>query len=543
MATRAERMDAGERPEGRPARGLEHKWKVLICVVFGVFMVILDTTVVNVAFPTLRAEYGASLASAQWIVSIYVLALGITTPLAGFLSDRFGIKRMYVTGLGLFVAGSVLSGFAPSLGFLIAARAIQAAGGGIAVPLGSALLYSTFPPREQGLALGYFGIAILAAPALGPILGGVLVDAGAWRWIFFINLPIGLLGMFLGSRWLRERTHDRPPPLDVPGFVLSCIAFGSLLYAASTAAENGWTATSVVAGFAIGAVALAAFVFVELRVARDPLLDFRLFGNRTFLVATLIGYVTVLALFGAEFLMPVYLQSLRGKTALGTGLILLPLAITAGIVTPLAGRLYDRIGPRALVVFGFTVLLINTWQLSQIRADTSIRFLIGLMALRGIALGCTVQTTFATALGTVPPMRLARGSSLINSTRYVVQSVGVAILATVLASSVSPAVKSLQRRFQEDPASVREHAAFALCGPRADAAPAGVPATEAASAQASSGAMLARACSEQLVGFERAYKLTFWVALLAIVIGVFLPGWPGAWSGRGHGRSQSAPAH
>ncbi len=524
-----------------PERGLRHKWKVLICVVFGVFMVILDTTVVNVAFPTLREEFGASLAASQWIVSVYVLALGISTPLAGFLADRFGIRRMYLTGLGLFVLGSALCGFAPSLGFMVFARALQAVGGGIAVPLGTALLYSTFPPSEQGTALGYFGVAVLVAPAMGPVLGGVLVDAGLWRWIFFVNLPIGALGIFLGLRWLREGKRQQRATLDVPGLVLSCIAFGTLLYAASTAAEVGWDAPGVMAGFVVGGVALAAFAFVELRVARDPLLDFSLFRNPIFVVATLIGYATVLALFGAEFLLPVYLQALRGQTALQTGLILLPLALSAAVMTPIAGRLFDRIGPRALVVTGFSLLMVNTWQLSRITADTPFSTIAWLMAVRGLALGCTVQTTFATALGTVPLPRLARGSSLINATRYVVQAVGVAILATVLASSVSPEVRAAERAAERrgDIRSAEGGAGAGLCTAGAGGT-GGRPVGDAAAAQ---GVDRARACREHLIGFERAYRLTFWIAGAALLIGLFLPGWPGAWTGRGHGRPAPSGEH
>jgi EmrB/QacA subfamily drug resistance transporter len=186
---------------GKPV-GLEQKWKVLISVMFGVFMVILDSTVVNIAFPTLRREFGASLADAQWVLSIYVLALGVTTPVSGYLADRFGIKRVYVLGIGIFAFGSLLCGLSPSLGLLIVARALQGFGGGIALPLGPAQLYRAFPPKEQGTALGIFGIALVVAPALGPILGGWLVDLNIWRAIFFINVPIGILGVFLGSRFL-----------------------------------------------------------------------------------------------------------------------------------------------------------------------------------------------------------------------------------------------------------------------------------------------------------------------------------------------------
>src|SRR6266511_2987460 len=232
-----------------PAGRLAYKWKVLISVIFGIFMIILDTTVVNVAFQTIRREYNTSLNNSQWIISIYVLALGIATPMSGFLADRFGIKRMYVGGLALFVFGSLLCGLAPtissSIWLLVAARALQGFGGGIAQPLGAALLFSTFPPKEQGLALGILGIALVVAPALGPILGGVLVDQGEWRWIFFINIPIGITGVFLASRFLRERKADRKPALDPLGLATAVVGFGSVLYAASIAADQGWTAGNV----------------------------------------------------------------------------------------------------------------------------------------------------------------------------------------------------------------------------------------------------------------------------------------------------------
>jgi EmrB/QacA subfamily drug resistance transporter len=531
--------------------GLAYKWKVLISVVFGIFMIILDTTVVNVAFQTLRREFGASLTDAQWVLSVYVLALGITTPLSGFLADRFGLKRVYIGGLALFTFGSVLCGFAPSLGFLIAARVVQGIGGGMAQPLGPALLYRTFPTEEQGMALGFFGIALVVAPALGPILGGLLVDAGLWRWIFFINLPVGILGVILASRLLRAERPERTPALDPLGLVTAVVGFGAVLYGATRAAELGWTSPTVLTAFGVGVTSLAIFTVVELFVAREPLLDLRLFRNPTFLTASLIGYVSVLALFGAEFLMPVYLQALRGRTALETGLLLLPLAIASGIAAPLAGRFYDRVGPRPIVAAGFALLVVNTWQLAQIRADTPIWFIALLLALRGLALGMTVQTTFATALGSVPPRMLPRGSSLINSTRFVVQSLGVAILATVLASALSPEVRAQGAAAGEGGAP--GEASFGLCEtpgvPAADNLPpaardqlAGLPADQRDAAAGEIRAGVQQACDENIVGFERTYTVTFYAALVALAISLFLPGWPGRWLGRASLQGRPAPA-
>jgi len=513
-------------------RSIPAKYRILISVIFGLFMVILDTTVVNVAFQTLRMEFGASLNDSQWIISIYVMSLGISTPLSAFFANRIGMKRTYLIGLSIFITGSILSGLSPSLAVLIAARGLQGFGGGIALPLGAAILLRSFPTKEQGVALGIFGIASLVAPALGPIFGGYLVDHNLWRFIFFINPPIGLIGIFLGSRFLPSFPADRRRAFDWPGLISEVIGFGSVLYAASLAANNGWNAPGVVTWFAIGGVALVGFALIELFVARDPLLDLRLFKKRTFLNASLLGYVSVVALFGAEFLMPIYLQYLRGQTALHTGLILLPMAISGGLATVIAGRLYDRIGPRPLVAFGFALLLVNTWQLSQLKASTPISWILFLLALRGLAFGATVQTTFVTALSVVPLQEIANGSSLTNATRQVVQAIGVAVLATVLASTLSPQISALQQQFLNAPIPAGT-SPIAICPASsnltAGAVGAGDPAIHL---PASALALLGKACQQNIAGFEHAYRITFYAAILAFLIGLILPGWPLKWAGR-----------
>lgn len=531
---------------------LAYKWRVLISVIFGLFMVILDSTVVNVAFPTLRSEFKVSVSDSQWVISIYVMALGISTPLSAYLADRFGIKRTYVTGLAFFVIGSIICGFAPNLGILIATRAVQGFGGGLALPLGTALLFNSFPVAEQGVAFGVFGIALVVAPAMGPILGGALVDHGLWRWIFFINVPIGILGVTLATLWLREQRSDHPPTFDILGFITSAIGFGSVLYAASVASNDGWTSRTVLTFFAIGAVALAAFALIELFVAKQPLLNLRLFQRPVFLAATLVGYVSVLALFGAEFLLPLYLQELRGKSAFETGLILLPLAISSGIIAPFAGRFYDLVGPRVLLVVGFGILAINTWQLSQITATTSIGFLLFLLALRGVALGLTIQTTSVAALGAVSPRETARASSLTNATRQVVQSIGVAVLAAVLTATLSTQTKAFEAQFQNtnvNSSSSIPGVSFAngICGVSVVSAPvlSGPPTPEQVGQikLAAITKAVHTACTESIQGFQNAYFLTTIFALIAMLLGLFLPGWPAKWAGRATARRPEGDAN
>jgi len=288
--------------------------------------------------------------------------------------------------------------------------------------------------------------------------------------------------------------------------------------------------------------ALAANAIVELRVVKEPMLNLRLFGNPVFLNASLVGFVAIVALFGAEFLMPIYLQALRGRTALETGYILLAIAATSAFATPLAGRLFDKIGPRMILVTGFAILCINTWQLAEIRADTSITYIIFLLALRGLAVGLTVQSTFVTALTSVPLGALARASSLFNSTRFVVQAVAVAALATVLTSTLSADVRAQEDQMQQTPTA--STARFGICetpGVRAEdnvppslvASLSGESAGAAQPAKSKIVAGLQRACDQSIQGFEAAYRLTFYGAIGALVLALFLPGWPGKWGGRG----------
>lgn len=408
-----------------------YKWRVLFSVIFGTFMSILDNTVVNVALATLQKDFGASISHTQGVVTYYALSLGIVIPVAGFLADRFGIKRIYVISLIAFTTTSALCGLAPSLNSLILFRILQGLGGGALFPLGTAMLFTAFPPNERGLALSVFGIPSLVAPALGPTLGGFLVEYVDWRFIFYINLPIGIAGAIMASRNLRERKSEQRARFDLPGFILSTIGFGSLLYGLSNAATDGWTSRVVVGFLSLGVVALAAFVVVELR-SPHPLLNVRFYQKHVYLLASAVGWVSVVALFGATFLLPLYFQTLRGRTPFQTGLLLLPQAVAAVISIQISGRLYDRIGPRYVVTTGLIMLTITTWGFSRITLTTPYTLICAQMAVRGFALACVMQPTQAAALSVIERDVLTRASSLLAVMRSVFQSLGVAILGTVL---------------------------------------------------------------------------------------------------------------
>lgn len=524
----------GDTPPAEVSGDRGYKWRVMFSVIFGTFMFVLDTTAVNVAIPTLQKVFGtvghpASVDSVDGVLTAYILALGIITPLAGYLSDRFGIKRMYILSLAMFTFGSILCSLSPSLTWLTVFRAMQGLGGGMLGPLGISLLFGAFSEKERGLAFGIYGIPLVFAPATGPILGGYIVQYLNWRYIFWINVPIGILGIILGSLWLRETKRGTSARLDIPGIILATIGSATLLYAIQRGSTLGWTSTTVLSLLSVGIVCLIAFFFVEMR-AKYPLLDLRLFGKRTFAFANIIGWVSTIALFGSEFLVPIYLQTLRGLTPLQAGLLLLPLAIASGIVTPLAGALYNRLGGRWLIAAGGLILAINTWNFAHITLTTSYVYIMVLLAIRGIALGLILQTTLTAALTGLKPMQLPRASSLLTATRTIFQSFGVAMLGTIVTNQIT-VYNNASMQAIKNPATALGHEfvvkmqQLTTIIQQQQHVPAQVAAQIAA--KAASGQLLGPLFSLHFVqGINDAYTVTFVLSLLSAVLAFTLPGHP-----------------
>lgn len=511
-----------------------YKWRVMFSVIFGTFMFVLDTTAVNVAIPTMQKVFGtaghpASVDAVDGVLTAYILALGIITPLAGYLSDRFGIKRMYLLSLGMFTLGSILCSLSPSLLWLTIFRALQGLGGGMLGPLGISLLFSAFPEKERGLAFGIYGIPLVFAPASGPILGGYIVQYLDWRYIFWINVPIGILGIILGALWLREMKRGTSARLDVPGIMLATVGSATLLYAIQRGSTLGWGSTTILSLLSVGIICLIAFFFVEIR-AKDPLLDLRLFGKRTFAFANIVGWVSSIALFGSEFLVPIYLQTLRGLTPLQTGLLLLPLAIASGIVTPLAGALYNRLGGRWLIAAGGLVLAINTWNFAHITLTTSYTYIMVLLAIRGVALGLILQTTLTAALTGLKPMQLPRASSLLTATRTIFQSFGVAMLGTIVTNQLT-VYNNASLNDLKNPATALGHE-FVVKVQQLTAIiqqQQHVPAQIAVqiAAKAAAGQLLGPLIPLHFVqGINDAYTVTFVLSLLSATLAFTLPGRP-----------------
>lgn len=419
---------------------LEYKWLVGIAFVFGIFMDILDTTIVNVALPDLQREFSVGVSTIEWIVTGYLLSLAVFIPASGYLADRFGSKRMYMTALVLFTTASALCGLAWNAESLIAFRILQGVGGGMLVPVGSAMLFRAFPPHERAAASAVLGIPTVFAPTLGPILGGALVEYADWRWIFWINLPVGIAGFLFCLRVLREHREPNPGRFDPAGFVLSAAGFSALLYGLSVAAERGEGLDSPRAlGFmAAGIVALIALTIVELRIAQ-PMFDVRLLKDRTFAMANALGFVMFSGVMGGLFLYPLFLQNpqLKGLSPLESGLTTFPQALGVGIMMPIAGRSFNRIGGKPMMIAGSILTVISTLVFTGLDVNTSEWLIRGNLVLRGMGMALVMVSVQTLAFFHIPGPSMGRASSLFNVNRQVSASFGVAILATVLSNRIT----------------------------------------------------------------------------------------------------------
>lgn len=415
--------------------GLSYKWVVAGVVIFGIFMSILDSTIVNIAVPRLQSVFGAGLNEVQWVLTGYILAQGVVTPLTGFFSDRVGIKRFYLTSLAGFTLGSALCGLAWSLPTLIFFRILQGAMGAFLMPLSITLLYREFPPEERGTAMGALGIPILLAPALGPTVGGYLVTFASWQLIFYVNVPIGILGIILSAIYLHEARTEGRTRFDVAGFIFSAVGLGCLLYGLSAVSADGWGSTRVLGFLAFGVLSLAVFTLVELSIANrggKPLLDLRVFTNAPFTTSNIASILVVFALYGGLFLIPVYLQDLRGLSAFQSGLILLPQALASMVAVVIGGRLVDRIGVRAVAIPGLLLLAIANWQLSSLTLTIPYGQFQLYLILRGFALGLCMQPFAVSAFATIRPQMMPQATAVNTALRFVASSLGVAALSTLV---------------------------------------------------------------------------------------------------------------
>src|SRR4051812_2332264 len=407
-------------------------WRVAGIVILGSIMSILDTTIVNVALDRLATELDSSIAQIQWVVTGYLLALAAVIPVSGWVSRRFGAKQVYLASLVLFTGGSILCGIASSATELIVFRVIQGVGGGLTLPIGQLMMASAAGPRRMGRVMSVIAVPAMLAPILGPALGGLILDNASWRWIFFVNVPIGIVAFLIGLRGLPKSEKQDAGRLDVLGLLLVVTGMPLITYGLAEIGSTGGFSSPKVIGPIVGGLVLVALFVLHARRVPRPLLDVRLYAKRTFAAASVTTFCLAAALFGGMILMPLYYQQVRGEEVLATGLLVGPQGLGAALAMPISGRLTDRIGGGPLALFGVTLTALTTIPFGLIDAHTSILSLSIWMFLRGIGIGFAFMPAMAAAFAALKPSELSDATPQMNVLQRLGGSIGTAVLAVVL---------------------------------------------------------------------------------------------------------------
>ncbi|HUQ01662.1 MAG TPA: DHA2 family efflux MFS transporter permease subunit [Kofleriaceae bacterium] len=425
-----------------------------ISVAFGSLMATIDSSIINVALPTIRGELGASLQEMTWVSTAYMVAMVIVMPLTGFLGAMVGQRNLYLGSLALFVTGSMLCGQAHSLEALIAFRVLQGLGGGALQPTQQAILRQTFPPHEQGMAMAIFSMVIMLGPAIGPVLGGWIVDNYHWPWIFYINLPVGLLGIFMTWRNVHDsddvrdanavRARAMKANFDYAGLVLMVIAVGALQFFFEEGAQRDWFDSKVVVAAAFAAtIGAAAFVIREL-TATAPIVNLRLFRDTTFAAGTAVATVMFGLLMGSMFLLPVFTQEILRFPATLAGLVLMPRTLAMMAASLVVGRLYNRVPPAWIVGFGVVLFAVGNYQLSHVTLETGGTDMIVPLVITGVAFACLFVPLTTAALSRIERHHLPDAAGLNSFFRQIGGSIGLTVFTTFFTRYTAEATSALR---------------------------------------------------------------------------------------------------
>jgi EmrB/QacA subfamily drug resistance transporter len=414
------------------------KWWTLAAVAFGLFMIMLDNTIVNVALPSIQRSLHMSISSLEWIVTAYALTFAALLITGGKLGDLYGRRKMFMLGLVVFTLASLACGLAPNAGFLIGARAVQGVGAALMNPATLSIITTTFAPKERGQAIGIWAGVSALALAIGPLLGGLIVDNINWHWIFYVNVPVGVVGLIVSRLVIAEsRDTSHEQSVDLPGLVTSGAALLALSYALIEGNRHGWGSPEIVGLFAGAAVLLAAFIWLELR-QRLPMLDLGLFRIGSFAGANIVAMLVSLGMFGVFFFISLYVQNVLGFSPTKAGAIFLPMTVLIIVVAPIAGKLSDRVGSRWLMGAGMSILGVSLLLYQRIGVHSSFVSLLPQLVLGGVGMALTMSPMTSAAMGAVPPDKAGVGSGVLNSFRQMGGSLGIALMGAILLNYEHP---------------------------------------------------------------------------------------------------------
>ncbi|SDP46556.1 DHA2 family efflux MFS transporter permease subunit [Halobacillus aidingensis] len=414
--------------------------KVLMAALLlaGSFITILNQTLMITAIPPIMDEMNVTANSAQWLTTVFMLVNGVMIPVSAFLIERFTTRQLFISAMSVFAFGTILGGLALNFPLLLLGRVVQSAGAGVMLPLMQTVFLMIFPVHKRGAAMGYIGLVISFAPAIGPALSGYITSAYTWRYLFWMILPLAILIIVLAYFILKNVTELSYPKVDPISIILSSIGFGGLLYGFTLAGNQGWTSIDTVTVLIIGAVTLTLFIRRQLRM-HHPMLEFRVFKYPVFAITTVIAMITFLGLIGAETLIPLYMQDMRDFSAFESGLALLPGAVITAFMSPITGRIFDKIGARLLAVVGLTIITGASLAFSFLNIETTFTAITVLYAIRMFGLSMVMMPVTTAGLNQLPKKLIPHGAAMSNTMRMVAASVGTAILVTVMTTTAQSA--------------------------------------------------------------------------------------------------------
>ncbi|HDE4566034.1 TPA: DHA2 family efflux MFS transporter permease subunit [Staphylococcus aureus] len=430
--------------------------KILAALLFGMFIAILNQTLLNVALPKINTEFNISASTGQWLMTGFMLVNGILIPITAYLFNKYSYRKLFLVALVLFTIGSLICAISMNFPIMMVGRVLQAIGAGVLMPLGSIVIITIYPPEKRGAAMGTMGIAMILAPAIGPTLSGYIVQNYHWNVMFYGMFIIGIIAILVGFVWFKLYQYTTNPKADIPGIIFSTIGFGALLYGFSEAGNKGWGSVEIETMFAIGIIFIILFVIRELRM-KAPMLNLEVLKFPTFTLTTVINMVVMMSLYGGMILLPMYLQNLRGFSALDSGLLLLPGSLIMGLLGPFAGKLLDTIGLKPLAIFGIAVMTYATWELTKLNMDTPYMTIMGIYVLRSFGMAFIMMPMVTAAINALPGRLASHGNAFLNTMRQLAGSIGTAILVTVMTTQTTQHFSAFGEELDKTNPVVQDH--------------------------------------------------------------------------------------
>ncbi|MBD1383334.1 MDR family MFS transporter [Metabacillus arenae] len=414
------------------------KSTIVTLLLAGAFISILNQTLMITAIPPIMEEMKITANSAQWLTTVFMLVNGIMIPVSAFLLERFTTRQLFITAMSIFAFGTLVAGLAPNFGMLLLGRVIQSSGAGVMLPLMQTVFLMIFPVNKRGAAMGLIGLVISFAPAIGPALSGWITANYSWRLLFFIILPIALIDILIAVFALKNVTDVTKPKVDVFSIILSSFGFGGLLYGFTSAGNYGWLDTVTLLSLGIGMLALVLFITRQLRL-KHPMLEFRVFQYSIFPLTVLVGMIVFMGLIGVETLIPLFMQNMRDFTAFEAGLALLPGALITGFMSPVTGRIFDKVGVKWLAITGLLFITASSFAFTNLGPSTSFTFITIMYGVRMFGLSMVMMPIATAGLNQLPKRLIPHGAAMDNTMRMIAASVGTAILVTVMTTTAETA--------------------------------------------------------------------------------------------------------